>query len=122
MVQTWLLHSADCIVFCQPASGGKYIMRKKSITLLVCVYAALCISYTVVSSAMVPHSEEIWQTASQVSTDPSSQSSSSDTSSPTLKEKASVSEKKYCHRYILFCFESYQEINLKTEDRPVYPL
>lgn len=33
-------------------------MRKKSLTLLGCVYAALCISYTAASSAMMPKSDE----------------------------------------------------------------
>lgn len=34
-------------------------MRKKSITVFLCVYAALCISYCVVSSAMVPDDNDI---------------------------------------------------------------
>lgn len=67
-------------------------MRKKSITLLVCVYAALCISYTVVSSAMVPDSDDMIQTVSQDSTSTIAQSSSSDNSSGTAKEKSSVAD------------------------------
>ncbi len=69
-------------------------MRKKSITLLVCVYAALCISYTVVSGAMVPDSDDIIQTVSQDSTSTKSRSSSSDNSSGTAKEKSSDAETK----------------------------
>lgn len=67
-------------------------MRKKSITLLVCVYAALCISYTVASSAMVPDSDNMIQTVSQDSTRTIAQSSSSDKSSGTAKEKSFVAD------------------------------
>lgn len=67
-------------------------MRKKSITLLIGVYAALCISYTVAGSAMVSENSDIIQTVSQESSDTVSQSSSSNKSSGTVKEKSSVSE------------------------------
>lgn len=67
-------------------------MRKKSITLLVCIYAALCISYTVVSSAMIPDSSDTLFTAVQESSQTSAQNNPSEGSKSTVKEKSSVSE------------------------------
>lgn len=55
-------------------------MRKKSITVFLCVYAALCISYCVVSSGMVPDNDDIIavsagiQTVSEATSFPSSDS------------------------------------------------
>ena len=67
-------------------------MRKKSITLLVCVYAALCISYSVVSSAIVPNNDDVSQLLSQETSKISSQSNLSDSSSDTAAKKPSLSE------------------------------
>lgn len=65
-------------------------MRKKSITLLICVYAALCISYTVVSSAMMPESDDSFLYVEQESSKTTIQSSMSDKSSDSEKNKASA--------------------------------
>lgn len=47
-------------------------MRKKSITVFLCVYAALCISYCVVSSAMVPGDNDFIAGAADIQTEESS--------------------------------------------------
>ena len=70
-------------------------MRKKSITLLICVYAALCVSYTVVSSAMIPDSSDTVFTAVQETSQTSTQDNSSGSSKSTVKEISSVSETEY---------------------------
>ena len=66
-------------------------MRKKSITLLICVYAALCISYSVIASAMAPGNDDFSFTVSQDAAKETSQNSSSAKSSVSVKEKSSLS-------------------------------
>lgn len=61
-------------------------MRKKSITLLICVYAALCISYSVVSSAVAPYNDDLIPMVSQESSPTSSQSDSVTGSSSAVSE------------------------------------
>ena len=65
-------------------------MRKKSITSLICVYAALCISYTVVSSAMMPESDDSFLYVKQESAETTVQSSLTDKSSGSVKNNSSA--------------------------------
>ena len=66
-------------------------MRKKSITLLICVYAALCISYSVISNGVVPGGDGI-QTYSPEISSIASQSASSNSLPDTASGKPSLSQ------------------------------
>lgn len=71
-------------------------MRKKSIKVFICVYAALCISYCVVSSGMVPDNDDIVAEYSSIQTaskETSSKNSNSEKSAVSSGSDMSVSDK-----------------------------
>ena len=66
-------------------------MRKKSITAFLCVYAALCISYCVASSVMVPGDKELIAESAAVKTEEtSSEKSKSESSAVSGENEISV--------------------------------
>ncbi len=67
-------------------------MRKKSITAFLCVYAALCISYCVASSAIVPDNDDLIAVTESIQTEEASSEKSSLSSKKETSSESSNTE------------------------------
>ena len=67
-------------------------MRKKSITVFLCVYAALCISYCAASSAIVPDNDDLIAVTESIQTEEASSEKSSLSSKKETSSESSNTE------------------------------